>query len=83
MKQEISPLAAIAAVAVALILIAAWWYWHSTIHIAGGSQGSAQTSAAIGKSMSQSMREMGQERMNRMAHRQNPAGASSPAPGGP
>ncbi|HZT41414.1 MAG TPA: hypothetical protein VFA07_04465 [Chthonomonadaceae bacterium] len=83
MKQEINPRVAVAAIAAALVLIGVWWYWHSTIHVAGGSHGAPQTSAAIGKGMAQSMREMGVEHMQRMAHRQNPTGASPPAPGGP
>jgi hypothetical protein len=80
MKQEISPRTAIAVIAAVLVLVGVWWYWHSTVHIAGSSQG-AQTPSAIGKSMSQSMREMGMERMNRMAGRRNPAGAAAPDQG--
>ena len=83
MKQEISPRVAIAAIAIAVVLIGAWWYWHATIHVAGGSQGAAQANSGRGRDMAQSMREMGMERMQRMAHRQNPTAASPPAQGGP
>ncbi len=85
MKQEISPRVAIVVIAAVLALIGGWWYWRSTVHrVAVAHNGAATHSGTgIGHDMAQSMREMGRERMQRMAHRQNPSAASPPAQGGP